>query len=838
MKAHHYLRIIWLIFLIPGMGQFSGAQNQTIDFYAKPVFSDTIPNNVVTVNFNLYDNIPNRISHFDISDSIEVKVLETRGGRRSDNQPIYREGSLVHLKKNGFTREEKYIDADDLTVSILVDKSGSMTRTRIDRANEAIETLLELLPDSSAYLSWFDNDVSASILVTRESFKENRIGYIGDPRNKHTALYNAIYMKLQEFDSTATIINTANPRNEPSYKRETSISERQTAQNYIIVLTDGDNDVRRIPKYQNQNAYPDFHIVGKGELLGQLRRSSQSYNTRVFTIAIVDKDDTVNPISDTITLQQICQASNNREGYFTGGSDDITEIFGTSVYGLVTPDFALQLNYIPGTVFDGSRHTLLINLEDESQGLNAQGSVDFIMGSRIAPYIIRVDKDESRYRNLFASLGIGIILLLVALIFIHLLIPLFGNYLFNLKFITKYTPEKDEESRLCAWCGSELKSGQKVVVKCSHITHAKCWKDFDHQCPEYGLSCNEGKQYYFDINDPLSRKNARNYLSWVVNGMIAGILIWLAYELLLPLDIFNGLVGWMVDVFYNPAYAELSGSQLEIDDQAGIIFGFDKAVFISKISPMILLGVLTGFFIPLFLLILEEFQSFNLQKAGILLLRGLTGLASGFIAFFVGGIIIILFKKMGASYPVDIIPWVIFGPLLGYQLSVKTTIMAKHGILGGLISIIFSFLILYIVSDAEKSSFVLFSIMIYGGGLGGAISTIRVVSENYFLIVVSGDTKLKDIPIHKWLKVYPDIKIGKGKICEIRMDWDNSENLDDLHMKMFMDKGKRTPVLVSESKKDSMINDRVKMIQFKEYYIYNGDTFKLGNTVFRYDERD
>lgn len=838
MKAHDYFRVIGLIFLITWMSQFSGAQNQTIDFYAKPVFSDTIPNNIITVNFNLYDHNQNRISQLDISENIEVKVLETRAGRRSDNQPIYREKSLVYLKENGYIRGERYINADNLTVSILVDKSGSMTRTRIDRANDAVETLLELLPEGSVYLSWFDNDVSGSIPITLDLFRKNRIGYIVDPRNKHTALFNAIYMKLQEFDSTATIINTANPHHEPYYKRETSIFERQTAQNYLIVLTDGDNDVRHIPKYQNRNAYPDFHVVQKGELLGQLRRSSQNFNTRVFTIAIVDEEDTVNPISDTITLQQICQASNNREGYFIGGSDDITEIFGTSVYDLVTPDYALQLNYIPGTVFDGSRHKLFITMEDASQGLNAQGSVDFIMGSRIAPYIVRIDRDGPRYAGLFTSLGIGIILLLIALIFIHLLIPLFGNYFFNLKFITKYTPDKDEESRLCAWCGSDLKSGQKVVVRCSHITHAKCWKDFEHQCPEYGLSCNEGKQFYFDINDPLSRKNARNYLSWIVNGMIAGILIWLAYELLLPLNIFNNLVGWMVDMFYSPAYAELSGTQLEIDDQASMIFSFDRAVFINKISPMILLGVLTGLFIPLFLLILEEYQSFNIKKLAILLLRGLLGLATGFVSFFLGGILIILFKKMGTSYLVDIIPWVIFGPLLGFQLSIKTTIMAKHGILGGLASIIFSFLVLYIISDAEKSNLVLFSIMIYGGGLGGAISTIRVVSENYFLIVVSGDTRLKDIPIHKWLKVYPDIKIGKGKICEIRMDWDNSENLDDLHMKMYMDKGKRTPVLVSESKKDSMINDRIKMIQFKEYHIYNGDTFKLGNTVFRYDERD
>ncbi len=827
-----------IIIAFPG-SKVSWAQNQLVDFYGKPIFSDSAVNNIVTINFNIFDINQNRISSLNGQSSLMIDISESIKERLSKKQPIYVAGSFVNLKAKGYNRGTPSVgdqlEQSNLTASILVDRSGSMTPERIDRVNEAIELLLEQLPDGCAYISWFNNDVSTSLPITRESFRNHKIDYTDHPGRKQTALYNGIFMKLQEFDGTTTIIN-ANA--EPEYRREKSIYERKTAENYLIVLTDGKNDVDKIPKYTDRETYPDFVEIKKADLFNELRKSSEKNKVKVLTIAFVD--DNMYAASDTLALKKICQANRNKQGYFVGRSRDIKNIFQNQVVDLVRPDYSIQFHYESGVIFDGKLRTLKLKVTDAGQSLNAVGEVEFVEGSRLNPTITHGPGKPPQpfYITLLEGLIVGFVVLLVVLILMHLILPLLGNRIFKMKYVTKYKPEKDEQSRLCVWCKSDLKKGQEVVVKCSHISHFKCWNEMGHQCPEYGMGCNEGRHEFFDINDPFSKKNAREYLNWVGNGMFAGILIWLCYQLLSEVNLFKGMTAWMVDAFSNPHYPESSGSVEVKMAEAEFLYSQNRNIFVDKINPTILLGALTGFFIPILLLLLEGYQKINFKRVSVLLFRGVIGLATGFIIFFLGGVLSIEVDKLESAYLPDIIPWVLFGPLLGYQLSVKTTILAKHSILGGLISIIFSFLILYIIINHQKDNLILFSIMIYGGGLGGAISTIRKVSENYFLNVVSGNTKVKDIPIHKWLKVYPNIKIGIGKICEIRADWDTSGKIDDVHLKMYMDSAGRAPVLVSETTQESVINNRIKMIQFKEYTIYNGDTFKLGDTVFRYEERD
>lgn len=764
--------------------------------------SDTI-----TLQFNLYKNwdteSQKRILSLSENDSIIIDVAEYIGDKE-DVFPIeYITNSLKKLKRGNI----QGTIPSDITISLLVDRSGSISEDEMGKIKNAIQAFVAVVPDSCLYFSWFHDDVSESMLLTKENFQEAEL----ITSKKNTALYNAIYTKILEFDA-ASIIPNDNPGLEPAYKRNTELAARKSSNNYLIVLTDGVNDVSNISKYQD----PEMEVINFRKLYKALKKYKSQ--VKVFTLGFGESSEDF----DEVELKNICQASGNPEGYFLAKPDDILELFKVKITDRLSPDYELMLRNKKGKKYQGNKRTMKLLLQSDNAYIRyASGKVEYSRGSTSNPFTVGKD---SIWVKMPGGLIVGIVLWLVIMIIVQLIIPLFRNRIFSIRYVKKYKPAENELRKECTYCGDPLNAGDRVVVKCKHVVHKACWHDFDHVCPEYGQNCNEGKQEYFDISDPFSRKNRKYYVKWILYGLAGGFISWFLFMIFKDTESLYRFTIGLVEII-SP----------EIDQNS-------LGLFAAKISPLLIIGNTMGFFLTLFFSYIEDYRRKSLRVVGSILLRSLIGGIIGFIAFLIGGIILILLDKPYTSVFFDWIPWILFGVSIGLLLSIKTTIVWKHGVLGGVISIVFSFFILYTLSSDFNYNAILVSFMIFGGGLGVSIATVHSRAEHYYLKILQGKKNVETIPIHKWMSYqggHNEVYIGTAFSCEIQMNWEtNNTDIAEKHAKLFLN-ASNIPVIVSiEKGKTTIYNDRFEMNIGKEYELYSGATFKIGETVFQYFEKE
>ncbi len=753
------------------------------------------------------------------NDKININTVEYVGLNDRVHSPEYIKGSLKVISKGLSTGEDI---PSDITISLLIDRSGSINEEEMDKIKNAVKAFVESVPEGCLYFSWFHDDISSSIPLSKENFEQEADFSTSD---KNTALYNAIYTKLLEFDKDSSL---PNPDFEPELKKNFEIADRNSVMNYLIVLTDGVNDVENIQKYSDDG----FDEVSHPRLRLALNRYKNK--VKVYTLGFGKDSEAF----DEEELREISRLSGNPNGYFLAKPDSILQLLKVTIAGELTPDYELKLLNPKGKTYRGKIRNLRVEIINEDvQPSRAVGSVPYFKGSATNP--VTVGRNPF-WGNIMKGLIAGIVFLLVIMIIIQLLIPLLKNKIFNSKYVKKYKPADNEIRKECPYCGDPLNVGEHVVEKCQHIVHKACWADFDYVCPEYGQNCNDGKQNYFDLSDPFSRKNKIYYLNWVFFGLIGGFITWIFYMVLKDTGIVKGFAEntlFMIKPHIRESeFIELAGIQIS---SANYIESF-----IDKISSIILIGILMGFFLTSFFAYIEEFRRKSWIVIGRILLRGLVGSLTGFIAFYLGSIALILLNQPQTNIAFDWIPWIIFGSGLGIVLSVKTTIHWKHGLLGGLISIIFSFLVLYFIGpDLGDNAVLTLSFMIYGAGLGFSIATVRTAAEQYFLKIIEGKKHEETIPVHKWMSYqggHNEVYVGTGLSCEIQMNWekDNPE-IADRHAKMFINTSRNIPVIVSlDKEKLTTYDERLEMEPGKEYDLMSGNTFRIGKTVFQYYEKD
>ena len=800
-----------LFFFYPGDMFSQSSDTVYIEIVGKPEIkkrgselSDTI-----TLKFNLYKN-KGKISELRglfLNENREFKVIpkETIGLTKFEKPPEYIEGSLRRLKHGGIS------DTDipsDITISLLVDRSGSIDETEMRKIKAAVKAFAENVPEGCLFFSWFHDDISTSIPLSLKNFDEAEL----ETSNKNTALYNAIYTKLLEFDKDSKLPNL---KYEKYLKKNEDIAARNSVNNYLIVLTDGENDVSDIEKYKNPD---EFREITRPKLLNLIENNAN--NVKIYALGFGENSDDFNEVE----LKQICMASGNPNGYFLAKPDSILKLLKVRLTDEIAPDYELKLLNEEGKKYQGKLRTLTIEINAPASNIDiAVGSVPYALGTTVHQQIVG---KESIWGNILKGIITGIVFLLVVMIIIQLIIPLIKNKIFDIKYVKKYKPAENEIRKECLYCGDPLNKGEPVVVKCKHIVHKTCWGDYGHVCPEYGQNCDEGKQDYFDISDPFSRKNKIYYLKWVLFGLISGFLTWIFYLLLKD----SGMVKNIASGTLKMILPNLSDNNI-------------IELFTLKVSSLLLIGILMGFFLTGFFAYIEEFRRKNLAILGKILLRSLFGSLAGFISFYLGSIILILLNQPYSSFIFDWIPWVIFGASLGFVLSVKTTIVWKYGVLGGLISIIFSFVVLFFIVGDFGYAALLIGFMIYGAGLGFSIATIRSTAEQYFLKILQGKKHEETIPVHKWMSFqggHNEVYIGNGFSCEIQMNWekDNPE-IAERHAKLYINTSRNIPVIVSlEKDKLTTYDGRIEMEPGKEYELFSGNTFKIGNTVFQYVEKE
>lgn len=789
------LALFVLLAAVPAVRAQSVAEIQFCDKkYEYEVGKDSI-----TLFFNVID-----------ADRARVRDISTE---ELDKYLVIRENDTLITSNRGSIRRVSSGRRipNEYTFSVLVDLS--IPQSGKEQIYEAVSHLVSVAPDSCVYVSFFGDGVSSSVPVSEAAYPELKSGFSAYSERKN--FYSALYAKLMEFDSDGAE-SGVELHLQPQYERNAAIALRAREnrdKNILFVFTEG-------------RKRPDDESVGFLEVT-DYQSNPDHIVPRVFAFYYTEDGQT--PDIET-TLRGICSPRNlagellpERSGGYMPSDDMVRILEGfEQVVNDAMYDFAFVYRAAERS------YTGKVTYSAEWKGLPA-GQQDYSIGSAETPWPLRAeDAGDSAVKFLVAFAAV----LAVVVFFLFVMkvaIPFFRARAFAVRYYKKYVPEENVQRRICHYCKQEIRDGQRVVTKCRHIMHVHCWQENGYKCAEYGQNCKTGVQSHVEWREICSLSSLRD-CSQTLAGIGAGFVSWLVYELA-GRGCFEGLSAGMVRLFFT--------NEEQFDNL------FQDCV--NKTSAFLTIGLLLGFFLSLIFRYNDEYRKKNWKVwAKIILLSLLTALI-GMASFAVGAdIFCSLLSAAGTTY----IPWycsfpgyLLFSICVSLALTVKSTIPVRSALAGGVCSSVIGFIVLYFAEFASSRwgwMNLLLDFTIYGGGLGASLVTVRMLSEKFFLDIRNGVRAGQRIPIHKWMNAVGGgnkVTIGMTGECEIQMNWEKSNKVAKEHAQLYIDHKQQLPK-IKPLATGVVFNTRTELPVGKPMTLSNGDTIKIGDTVFQYVETE
>lgn len=698
----------------------------------------------------------------------------------------------------------------DFTFSVLVDQS--IPEEGKGQIFEAFGHLVESAPDSCVYLSFFGDEVSPTQLVTKSNLRSFEPMFHAKSNEKF--FYGALYSKLAEFGSEkaefedSVMVKDGYVRNEDIARRALASKDK----NILLIFTEG-------------NIPPTIEFIQFGEVTDYEANASHVVpKVYAFYYTGEGMDEDVE-----LTLQGVTNPRDNEGNILTDRqgaykpSDDLRNVLSNfqEVVKNAMYDFAFTYRATDDKIYTG-----LTSFTAEWKGMEA-GQGEYTIGSAETPWPIRAESTADAITKFLIALLIALLTFVLFFLVIKVLIPAIKSKKFAMKYYKSYVPEANVQRRICHYCRQDIEPGQKVVVKCKHIIHVGCWQQNGYKCVEYGQNCKDGIQEHVDWKEMFSKVSMRDTYQTLA-GILAGLVSWVIFELTGRGALFHSIGTGIANAFFTN------------EEQKVNLMG-DCA---NKVAAFLTIGLLLGFFLSLVFRWFDEYRKKNaliyLKIFGLSLLSAVIGMA----AFAVGGIIFcLLLSVIGTTY----IPWycslpayILFSVCMALSLTIKSSIPMKSALLGGLISAAIGFLVLMCGSIGSNFGWLnmLIDFIIYGGGLGASLVTVRMLAEKYFLIIKNGVKAGQKIPIHKWMSATGGgnkVSIGMTGECEVQMNWEKSNKVAKEHVQLFIDQAKQLPMLKPLAA-GVIYNMRTELPISKQTVLSNGDTFKIGDTIFEYVE--
>ncbi len=450
---------------------------------------------------------------------------------------------------------------------------------------------------------------------------------------------------------------------------------------------------------------------------------------------------------------------------------------------------------------------------------HAKGMKQYSFGSALNPVTFVPTEDssvaKSSWTGLLFGLLLGIGLIVLAYLIMQFLVPWLQYKLFLKKYVKKFNPAEVQEDgkdvvlQQCYYCKDNFMEGDTIVTKCKHTVHWECWEENRDRCPEYGLnSCKEGI-YFYNRKQLTDERNSPYFTSWLLYGLAGGLISWLLFKLIPSNGFLGGVLRWIIGLFEGPDSTHANE-------------------YLQKFQPLLLCGLIMGFVITFLFSYLIEFRKKTWKIMLLIAARSVGNAIIGCLAFLLGAVVIIALGKYSNCWWIDWVPWLFFGCSVTWLLSFKSDIEFKEAILGGLISVVLSFVVIYALGSSVPAVGVL-AFMIYAAGLGASIAVVHHTSENYYLHI-EGPTKERDIAIYKWMNVAGGsnrVTIGSSPNCVIEMNWDDSDQIREKQVELYIDNEHPYCRAFTEG---TTYGDEQRVL--KESH------FTIGNTKFTYIEKD
>lgn len=736
--------------------------------------------------------------------AIDVPDLENHFDLYEDGELIPKELWAVKTLTNGQRIPENF------TISVLVDLS--IPKEGKVNIYNAIEMLLESTHDGSVFLSFFGDDVSSSQLITKENYSTFRNLFNGGADNKY--IYSALYAKLSEF-------NWVNPPEEDSIKKEIGYINNPEINNRAYNALESENLLF---------LFTEGHIEPSIEHIDYPRLQSYLSEAQIKPKVYAFFFDTGNGID--IALENLLKGITEprdtnhniikaRRGAYMSSDNmrDVVENFEQAVRNEMY-DFALSYQVPEKKSYSGK-----VDYECRWDD-HPIGSSTFAIGTPERPWPIRSEKAGDSLVKYLIALLMTLLTIVLFIAVMKIFVPGIKSKAFSTKYYNCYKPREDVKRLTCPLCRLEILPGEMIVSKCKHLMHVRCWKANGYKCVEYGQNCKDGIQDHVHWHELFTKRTLRD-CSLTIMGILAGLVSWVIYELSGG-GMFDGLATSIVDTFFKTDELNL-----------GIVNDC-----IAKVSSFITIGMLLAFFLSLIFryndgVKRKDWKSL-LEITGLSLLTSLIGMA----AFALGGIILCVWLSPTDTY----IPWycsipayLLFSVSTSLSLTIRSSIPVKSALLGGLFSAVLGFIVLYFSNITSKRwgwMNMLLDFIIYGGGLGASLVTVRMLAEKYFLVVTNGVRHGLRIPIHKWMGATGGgniVTIGITQRCEIMMNWEKSNKVAKEHVQLYFDhehsQAMMRPLAYTVFNMRTELNSTSKPVPLS-----NGDTIQIGDTIFQYVE--
>ncbi len=790
-------KMICQVVLVLGI-VFSSAATLCAQNVAKIQFCDRkyeyeIGKDSITLFFNMLDRHGNRVQ------DLTKELLENYLVIKEDGKTIPIDRSTVSIVSSGQRIPKEY------TFSVLVDLSIPVEGK--EQTFNTISRLVESAPDSCVYLSFFGDNVTASQVVTKDNYSGFKKAFLKQSEKKY--FYSGIYSKLTEFsenssdkDSLVQVVENYSKNIDISLKAKSNSDK-----NILFVFTEGsrrptDEDLSFLDITEYHESISN--IVPKVIALYYTEEGQQLKIEETLRGICVPRDSN----GDTI---------HNRKGKYLP-SNNMNEVLKSfeEVVNDAMYDYAYSYK-----VDESQNYSRIVSYSGEWKSVDI-GSAAFSIGTAERSWPIRIEETSDKAFKYLHAFLITLATIAFFFIIVKIVIPYIRSKSFEVKYYKKYVPEANISRRICHYCKQDIQPGQFVVTKCKHIMHVFCWQQNGYKCAEYGQNCKIGIQSHVEWKE-LFTLGALKDCSSIIWGILAGLVSWIIYDVLGG-NAFEGLSSKLVNFFYT------NESQLNTLYQDCV----------NKASAFLTIGLFLGFFLSLIFRYNDEFKKKDFKVwLKIVALSLLTGVI-GMIAFAIGAIILCLILSLTE---ITYIPWycslpayLLFSISVPLALTIKSTIPIKSAMLGGLLSSIIGFFVLYCFSGTKMN--MLLSFVIYGGGLGGSLVTVRMLAEKYFLVIQNGVRAGQRIPIHKWMNATGGgnkVSIGMTGECEIQMNWEKSNKVAKEHAQLFIDYDKQLP-MIKPLATGVLFNTRAELPVGKPSVLSNGDTFKIGDTIFLYQE--
>ena len=742
--------------------------------------------------------------YFNVLDLEDKPIRNLKESELSNYLVIKEDGNIISpTRSKTFQISTGQRIPSEFTFSVLVDLS--IPEAGKAKIYDAICKLVESAPNGCVYLSFFGDEVTPSVALTKDNVTKFKDSFNKTSENKY--FYGALYAKLAEFSKSKaefeeSVITSSN------YKRNSEISQRaykNQDQNILFVFAEG----YKSPTIEENIAFLEVTEYQKG---------TTHIVPKVFAFYYTEEGQDADIEN---VLQGVCNPHvEGHEGKYMPANDmaqvlnDFMKVVNDQMY-----DYAFVYKATDSKKYFGKTSYVA-----EWKG-DALGKGEFSIGSAEQPW---PEHSESTMDTLIKFLiAILVTLLTIAFFFavMKVLVPFIQSKAFEVKYYKKYVPEANVSRRICHYCKQEIQEGQSIVVKCKHIMHVHCWQQNGYKCAEYGQNCKTGIQSHVEWKELLTWKSLKD-CHQTMAGIFAGFISWVLYELA-GRGGFDGLSKTIVSTFYT-AKEGLPDLSTEC---------------IGKTSAFLTIGLLLGFFLSMIFRYNDEYRKKDwkiaLKIVGLSLLTSLIGV----IAFAIGAdILCSLLSAIGTTY----IPWycsfpayILFSVGVALALTIKSSIPMKSALIGGGVSSIIGFIVLYFSSFAGQMNMLL-DFIIYGGGLGASLVTVRMLAEKYFLVIQNGVRAGQRIPIHKWMNATGGgnkVSIGMTGDCEIQMNWEKSNKVAKEHVQLFIDHERQLP-MIKPLATGVIYNTRAELPVGKPNVLSNGDNFKVGDTIFQYVETE